>query len=190
MDKTKKPLSVRQLIFTALFAALTTVGAYLRIPTPWSAFTLQVFFVFMAGVMLGPRYGALSQAVYVALGLVGIPVFTGGGGPMYVLQPTFGFLLSYIPAAYIVGRLTCRWEPGFWHTATACAAGLVVIYAIGLPYMAAIINWYLGGSMGIWDILWSGMIVFLPFDALKAAMTAILSKVLLPRLKRVLPART
>ena len=69
-------MKTRALILTALFAALTAVGAFLRIPFPIAPITLQVFFTAMAGVLLGPRYGALSQLVYVVLGLIGLPVFT------------------------------------------------------------------------------------------------------------------
>ena len=171
----KRHIPTRMLILSALFCALTAVGAYIRIPTPWSAFTLQVLFVFMAGALLGPKYGALSQAAYVALGLVGIPVFTG------VLRPTFGFLLSCVPAAYVVGRL-CRTEgtPTVGRIAAACAAGLGVIYAVGLPYMAAIVNGYLGAGMTAREIVMSGMVLFLPFDALKIVLTVILARVLSP----------
>lgn len=184
MDGPTRRIPTRMLILSALFCALTAVGAYIRIPTPWSAFTLQVLFVFMAGALLGPKYGALSQAAYVALGLVGIPVFIGGGGPMYVLKPTFGFLLSYIPAAYIVGRL-CRTEgtPGVGRIALACVAGLGAVYAVGLPYMAVIVNLYLGAGMTAKEIVMSGMVLFLPFDALKIALTVILARVLIPRVK-------
>ncbi len=182
----KKHIPVHALALTALFAALTAVGAWIRIPTPWSAFTLQVFFVFMAGALLGPGYGALSQTVYVVLGLIGIPVFISGGGPSYVLQPTFGFLLSYIPAAAVVGMLCGREEaPGFWRIVLACVAGLAVIYVIGLPYMALIVNVYMGGSMGLWDVLWSGMILFLPYDAVKIVLTGLLAKTLIPRLRKL-----
>ena len=182
----KKHIPIHDLALTALFAALTAIGAWIRIPTPWSAFTLQVFFVFMAGALLGPGYGALSQAIYVGLGLVGIPVFVGGGGPSYVFQPTFGFLLSYIPAAAVVGWL-CRKEeaPGYWRIVWACLAGLGVIYAIGLPYMALILNVYMGRGMGLRDILWSGMILFLPFDALKIVLTGVLARTLIPRLRKI-----
>lgn len=177
----KAHIPVRSLVLTALFAVLSAAGAFIRIPTPWSAFTMQVFFVFMAGILLGPKYGALSQAVYVLLGLLGVPVFVGGGGFMYVLQPTFGFLLSYIPAAAVVGAL-CR-DSRLGTITLSCLAGLSVIYLIGLPYMAVILNVYMGRAMGFWDILMSGMIIFLPFDAVKILLTAVLSKALLPRLE-------
>ena len=182
----KKKIPVQKLVLTALFAALTAVGAWLRIPTPWSAFTLQVLFVFLAGALLGPGYGALSQAVYVGMGLIGIPVFVNGGGPAYFLQPTCGFLLSYIPAAAVVGALCGgREAPGFWRIALACLAGLGVIYALGLPYMSLIVNVYMHGGMSLGDVLWSGMVIFLPYDAVKIVLTGLLARVLIPRLRRL-----
>ena len=179
----KKPVPVRELTMTALMAALTAVGAYIRIPTPWSAFTLQVLFVFLAGALLGPKYGALAEGVYVLLGLVGIPVFIGGGGFTYVFQPTFGFLLSYIPAAAVVGLL-CR-EARFGRIVLACLAGLAVIYAIGLPYMALIVNVYLGRAMSFGEVLMSGMVIFLPYDAVKIVLTGLLARALLPALEKL-----
>ena len=92
----------RMLILCALFAALTAVGAFLRLPAGAMSITLQFFFTAMAALLLGPRWGALSQIVYVALGLAGLPVFTQGGGPGYVFQPSFGFLLGLIPAAWVM----------------------------------------------------------------------------------------
>lgn len=179
----KKHIPVRELTLSALLAALTAVGAYIRIPTPWSAFTLQVLFVFLAGALLGPKYGALSQGVYVLLGLAGIPVFIGGGGPTYVLKPTFGFLLSYIPAAAAVGALCRGTRPG--RIILSCLAGLAVIYLIGLPYMALILNVYMGQSMSFWQIMMSGMVVFLPYDAVKIVLAAVLARVLIPKLDRM-----
>ena len=73
----------RSLILAALFAALTAIGAFLKIPLGALSLTLQFFFTAMAGVLLGPRWGAASQAVFVALGLAGLPVFTMGGGLGY-----------------------------------------------------------------------------------------------------------
>ncbi len=91
-------MKTKMLLLTALFAALTAVGAFLKIPIPPVAITLQTLFMVLAGLLLGAKYGALSQLVYVALGLVGLPIFTQGGGFSYVLMPSFGFLLGLIPS--------------------------------------------------------------------------------------------
>ncbi len=73
-----------KLLLCALFTALVAVGAFIRIPVPLVPFTLQFWFTTMAGLLLGPRWGACSVLVYVLLGLMGVPVFTQGGGPGYV----------------------------------------------------------------------------------------------------------
>lgn len=167
-------MKTRSLILTALFAALTAVGAFLKIPFPLSAITLQFFFTAMAGTLLGKKYGALSQAVYVLLGLVGVPIFALGGGFSYVFQPTFGFLLGLIPSAWVIGSLARR-PLTFWRSVTAMLAGLAVLYAIGVPYMALIANAYLGKGLTFWQVFKNGMLIYLPGDMLKIAAGSALS---------------
>ena len=72
--------NTRKLVYTALLAALTAAGAFMRIPMGYSSVTLQYLFTAMAGLLLGRKWGALSQLIYVCLGLVGLPIFTMGGG--------------------------------------------------------------------------------------------------------------
>ena len=175
-------MNTRTLTRTALFAALTAAGAFIRIPLGYSSITLQFFFTAMAGCLLGPVWGPVSQAVYVALGLIGLPIFTQGGGLTYLLQPTCGFLIGLIPAAWVIGLLTARRPPHPVRTALACLAGLAVLYAVGLPYMAVILNQYMGKAMGFSAILWAGMLPFLPGDMLKIAVTAVLAPLLQKRL--------
>lgn len=175
-------MNTRTLTRTALFAALTAAGAFIRIPLGYSSITLQFFFTAMAGCLLGPVWGPVSQAVYVALGLIGLPIFTQGGGLTYLLQPTCGFLIGLIPAAWVIGLLTVHRPPHPIRTALACLAGLAVLYAVGLPYMAVILNQYMGKVMGFSAILWAGMLPFLPGDMLKIAVTAALAPLLQKRL--------
>ena len=167
-------MKTRTLILTALFAALTAVGAFLKIPFPLAAITLQFFFTAMAGTLLGRKYGALSQAVYVLLGLVGVPIFALGGGFSYIFQPTFGFLLGLIPAAWVIGSIAKR-PLTFWRSVIAMLAGLAVLYAIGVPYMALIANGYLGKGLTFWQVLKNGMLIYLPGDLLKIAAGSALS---------------
>ncbi len=171
----------RNLILAGLFAALTAIGAFLKIPLGAMSVTLQFLFTAMAGVLLGPKWGAASQAVYVALGLVGLPVFTMGGGPSYLFQPSFGFLLGLIPAAWVVGYLAGE-SIRLPRILLAGVAGLAVLYLVGLPYMYAIFNFYLDKPMGVWTAIQVGMLIYLPGDALKLVVTA----VVVPPLKRVL----
>ena len=97
--------TLRSLILAALLGALTAIGAWLQIPVGITSITLQFLFTAFAGVLLGWKWGAVSQLLYVAIGLLGLPVFTQGGGIGYVLQPSFGFLLGLIPAAAVIGAL-------------------------------------------------------------------------------------
>lgn len=134
------------------------------------------------GLSAGQRLrGAFTQLIYVLLGLLGLPIFTAGGGFSYVLHPTFGFLLGLIPAAWVIGRLA-RSTCSFWRIALAALAGLAVLYAVGLPYMAMILNGYMGKGMDLSAILWAGMLPFLPGDALKILVTAMLT----PPIRRAL----
>ena len=66
----------RELVLFSLFTALTAIGAFIRVPVPLCPFTLQLLFTTLAGLILGSKKGAASVAVYVALGLTGVPVFT------------------------------------------------------------------------------------------------------------------
>jgi biotin transport system substrate-specific component len=174
-------MKIRPLVFTALFAALTALGAFLQIPVKPVAVTLQFLFTAMAGILLGRRYGALSQLVYVALGLVGLPIFTSGGGPGYVFQPSFGFLLGLIPCAWVIGYLSRKRDGALW-LAASCFGGLAVLYLVGIPYMVVILNAYLGKSMDLKAILMAGMVPFLPGDALKIAVASAVCPVLQRRL--------
>src|SRR3712207_2857288 len=98
----KKRISKRDLTMTALFVTLITVGAFIRIPLPNCPFTLQILFTTLAGIILGSRLGAVSVGIYIILGLIGVPVFTSGGGPGYILHPTFGYLVGFMVGAYVV----------------------------------------------------------------------------------------
>ena len=77
MDKTNK---TKNLAYCALFTALIAVGAFIRVPVPVVPFTLQYLFTMLAGLLLGPRLGTIAVGTYVLLGLVGLPIFTQGGG--------------------------------------------------------------------------------------------------------------
>ena len=165
--------NAKMLARTALLAALTAVGAFIKIPLGVSSITLQFFFTAMAGCLLGPVWGAASQGVYVLLGVMGLPIFTMGGGFSYVLQPTFGFLLGLIPSALIIGLLTKKSRKPV-RIVLSCVAGLAALYAVGLPYMALILNVYMDKGLDFWAVLKSGMLPFLPGDALKIAVAAVL----------------
>ncbi len=160
-------LKTRDLILIAMFAALTAVGAFIRIPIPIVPFTLQYFFCALGAILLGSKNGALAQILYVFVGLIGIPVFTKGGGPQYILQPTFGYLIGFIVAAFIIGKLT---ESVRNLTSAkiffSCLVGLAIIYLFGVIHMYVIYNFYLGSTMSIFVAIKIGVIACLPSDLL------------------------
>lgn len=179
-----KKWNTKKMILCALFAALTAIGAFIRIPMGVISMTLQFLFCALAGVLLGKNWGALSQILYVLIGLLGVPIFTKGGGFQYVLEPSFGYLLGFILAAYLIGWLIeRRARQTFWGLLWPCLVGLLVLYVIGAAYMYAIVNWYVGTPMTVWTAVWSGIIIFIPGDAISAVAVAFLGLKLRRQLK-------
>ncbi len=139
-----KKTSIRDITLVALFTALMVIGAFIRIPLPWVPLTFQPFFCAFAGILLGARLGMLSQVTYIVLGLIGIPVFTQGGGLAYIFKPTFGFLIGFAAAAYVIGKVSeSLGTINFKNTLISVMSGLVVIFAIGLPYLYVILHFYM-----------------------------------------------
>jgi len=161
--------AVRRAVLVALFAVLTAVGAFVRVPLP-VPFTLQVPAALLAGVALGPWLGAASQLAYLAVGLLGLPVFAGGGGPGYVLSPTFGFLAGFVAGAWASG-LVCG-DParsGWARMTLGLALGIVAIYLIGVPWFGLNLSWYQHKPLPA-ATLWKFAAVYFPLDLLKAAL--------------------
>ncbi|MCH1624370.1 biotin transporter BioY [Fredinandcohnia quinoae] len=146
--------STISLVAISLFASLTAVGAFIKIPLPYVPFTLQVLFVFLAGSLLGSKRGLQSQLVYVGIGLAGFPVFTQGGGLGYFLQPTFGYLLGFIIAAFVVGWVIERIpNPRTIHFILANFTGLAFVYLLGVPYIYLALNTWMG-VQSTWSYVW------------------------------------
>ncbi|HOK44147.1 MAG TPA: biotin transporter BioY, partial [Thermoclostridium caenicola] len=137
-------LSTKDIAQIALFAALTAVGAFIRVPLPLVPFTLQTFFVALSGALLGARKGMMAQLLYVVIGLLGVPIFTKGGGLGYVFQPSFGYLVGFILSAWLTGRLVERLKELRILKVFACIlAGLAVTYLLGVTHLYLISNLHL-----------------------------------------------
>ncbi len=151
----------------AVFALLTAVGALIRVPLPFTPvpLTLQTFFVFLAGGLLGARRGLVSQTLYLALGAAGLPVFAGGGAAIF--GPTGGYLIGFAVSAVLVGRLTAgpRGSSFVW-TAGAMGLGLCAIYLLGTVQLMALAPIGLGKAVSL------GILPFLAGDAAKLAAAA------------------
>jgi biotin transport system substrate-specific component len=161
------------MVFASLFAALTAAGAYIHIPIPFSPVpvTLQVFFVLLAGSILKSKWGSLSMIVYTLLGVAGLPVFAGGSSGIGVLLgPTGGYIVGFILAAYIIGKLSEKTEnsakSGLLINAFNMSAGVLVIYACGVFQLMIMADIGAGAALTL------GVIPFLPGEIVKTAVAA------------------
>jgi biotin transport system substrate-specific component len=152
------------------FAALTAASAQLRIPLPFTPvpLTLQVFIVLLCGAVLGRGRGVAAQAIYVTLGAVGLPVFTGAAaGLAYLLGPTGGYLMGFVLAPLCVATVMGRTSASPARLAGAMAAGVAVIYACGWAWLA------FGLHLGIIKAFYAGVLPFIGIDIFKAAAAAV-----------------
>ena len=187
-------LSSKEAALTFVFAALITIGAFIKVDIPLPVytmhFTLQWFFVMMAGFLIGARLGAVSVEIYILIGLIGLPVFATGGGLSYVLKPGFGFLLGFIVAAYIIGFVTELTNPfKFWQYLVPAILGNFAYYAVGSVYFYLIKNLYSGMKLSFATILFQYcLITFIP-DLVLCVIAAGLATILLPFFKRMVRVR-
>lgn len=162
------------MILCSLFTCLIIVGAWIKIPVPVVPFTLQVTFTTLAGMLLGPNLGALSCLLYIALGLLGVPVFTAGGGIGYVFQPTFGYLIGFAIGAYVTGKITFQSpQPTVQRLIVAGLAGLFFVYLCGLLYMPLILKFVNGVPVDFSKILLYGLLLPLPGDLVLCVLSAV-----------------
>lgn len=184
MTKTKNKTIM--ICMCAVFAALIAVGAFIRIPIPYINITLQVFFVALAGLLLGGKYGALSVCVYVFLGLIGIPIFTEGGGFFYVLKPTFGYLVGFAVGAYVMGKIANAVpNPSLKRLFAADTAGILIIYAVGVVYFYIASNLWVGeGGISVGACLLYCFVLLFPKDFVVSIIAIFLAKRLIPVLRK------
>ena len=178
-------MSARQITMTALFVALVAVGAFIKIPIPYLPFTLQLLFTTLAGLILGSRLGGMSVVMYLILGLAGVPIFTEGGGLMYVVKPTFGYLLGFAIGAFVAGRMVeTSVTLTFKRLLAASFVNLAIVYGVGMIYLYEIKDLYLEKPIGL-DVLfiYCFALPVIP-DIFLCILAAVIAKRLLPILKR------
>ena len=182
-------ITTKEMILVSLFTALTAIGAFLSIPLGDVPITLQSMFTILAGLLLGPKLGSLSQLIYVLLGLSGVRIFAGfSGGPQSVLKPSFGFLIGFIFAAYVVGKIAHGGKSiDFKRILLATLAGTFVIYLFGLPYMYIILNSIMGKAVSMSTAIKTGCLIFLPGDILKAILSSLVASKVIKRVSIVKP---
>ncbi len=162
----------RNLVYAALFAALTAVSAWVAIPLPYVPVTLQTFFVMLSGAVLGPYFGALSMVAYIIMGSVGLPVFARGQAGLGVLiGPTGGYLMGFVLCPIATGLIVkARKNAGPLWYALAMAAGTLAIYACGVIQLSIVLHMALDRALIV------GVLPFIPGDILKIAIASIVAK--------------
>lgn len=177
---------VHDIILIALFAALTAVGAFIKIPLPHIPLTLQTLMVMFAGLVLGSHRGAMSQLLYLLIGLTGIPIFAQGGGPGYIFQPSFGFLIGFIPGAYLIGKIAEGKENlSLPRALTALLCGQLIIYLFGLSYLYLNLNFIIHRPVSFYATVKIGLLVFIPGDILKIILASLVVPPIRQRLVRI-----
>lgn len=177
-------MKIKNLTSTALFVCLMIAGAKISIPFPLVPLTFQFMFCALASLLLGVKYGTASQAIYILLGLLGLPVFTKGGGLGYIFEPTFGFILGFIFCALAIGLLTQNTKNlKLTKLILASTTGLVVLNIIGSAYFYFIMKLHINQPKTILSTL----LLFAPYfvkDLIIGVFVAYLAKILIPILTK------
>ncbi|PLR67061.1 biotin transporter BioY [Bacillus sp. UMB0893] len=174
----KNKLRAYDLALVGMFAALMAIGANLTsfLTVGTVPLSMQPFFCILAGLLLGSRLGALSMTVYALVGIAGAPVFAQfSGGIGVIFGSTGGFILSYIAAAYVVGKIVeASKKPTLPVFFVSSFVGIALIYIIGTTYMYAALNYWLNVDMS-YSAAWVVMTWFMVKDVIFTAIGAVIA---------------
>ena len=174
-DINSKKISVSKsaaLAKCALFTVLMVVSAFVSIPFPPVPLTFQTVVAVAAGLFLGPAYGTAAVGVYIFMGLVGLPVFSGGGGFAYVVQPTFGYIVGFAAAAFVAG-VFCKEKISWRRAVLAACAGVLANYLIGVPYFLIIWKFYMHNG-AVWQAAVLYNFLYFPKDIVLCVLASVL----------------
>lgn len=170
-------MKLKDLVFTALFAAIICVIAPFVIPIGPIPLSLATFAIYIAASILDWKYGTLAVIVYILIGAAGLPVFSGfSGGFLKIAGPTGGFIVGYIVCALIIGLIVDRNEKNKWAYPVAMIIGTALLFACGMAWFMYLTKTTLLGALTVC------VIPFLIGDALKI----ILASVIAPKLRVLL----
>ncbi|WP_431312297.1 biotin transporter BioY [Sporosarcina oncorhynchi] len=177
--KQKSTMSALSLVYCGMFAALMMIGANITSFVPFLVvggvpITLQTFFAVLAGLLLGSRLGATAMTVYLVVGLAGAPVFAKfQGGFSAILLPTFGFIVSFILVAYVVGKIVEK-NGSLRSYVIAGLVGMIINYLIGTNWMYfAYKFWAAAPDAFTYKVAWLWMVPPLPKDILLSILAGI-----------------
>lgn len=164
----------------ALSTALIIVGAFIKIQLPLEMYlTFQLFFVVLSGFLIG-RKSAFAALSYMLLGLIGIPVFAAGGGFSYIFKPSFGYILAFIPAGYVVGLMTKNPDTSLMRYIIAGIIGILIIYVIGIIYLIFMVTFYMGSTVTAKYVFITLFLTTIWKDILLTVFAAVIAKRIRP----------
>jgi biotin transport system substrate-specific component len=181
--------TTRATVRVAVAAALLAVSAKIALPTPWVSLTMQPLVVLLIGLTFPAGQALAATGAYLAIGLAGAPVFSTGGGPSYLARPTFGYLIGFVLAAFVMALLA-----GGGATLSVPRAlllslvGIALIYAVGVAWLYVVLRHVMGltefrgAPITLRGAAVTGALLPLPLDLVKAAVASIVA----PRLRRAL----
>ena len=176
-----------KVLMSLMMACLTGIMAQIIIPLPWTPvpITAQTFAVLTSGLLLGKKYGCLSQILYIVLGVAFIPWFGGmTGGLEIFLGSTCGFFIGFVIASYFIGAIRDKYVDARNFRKMAIVIGVANFALIYIPGLAGLALWSIltqGTTIGIVDLLMMGLVPFIAGDIVKILGAASVSKVLLPK---------
>ena len=174
----KKKLKIIDMVYIAAFAALMAVSEWITIPIPTIPFTLQIFAVFAALFTLGGKRGTFSIIVYILLGLVGVPVFSGfKGGISVILGTTGGYIAGFIFSGLVYWLLTSLLPKKLWVQIVSVAAGLLICYIFGTVWFIIAYS-SSKGAVGIIAVLTWCVFPYIIPDTIKITLAFLVSKAL------------
>ncbi|MBO8156739.1 MAG: biotin transporter BioY [Bacillaceae bacterium] len=201
MNLTGKRLRTIDLTMGALFVGLMAIGANIAIWLPFLKVTfggttvpisLQTFFATLAGLLLGSRLGAFSMIAYLFVGAIGVPVYAEmSGGIFHLIQPTGGFLISFIFVAWVAGFIVEKSKniQSLGTYLMASFAGLLVNYLIGTHFMHLALNVWMDSEISL-VTAWSIMLPFLVKDIVLSFFVSALALKMVPRLNPMISSNT
>ncbi len=162
----------RNILYISIFSALIAICAWIAVPTA-VPFTMQTFAVFLAAVFLGGKRAMASVAVYILLGILGLPVFSGGrAGIGAIFSVTGGYILGFLPCAYVAGKLCEKRKKRPFAMSASMLAGLLCDYIFGTIWIL-IAYAEDGAAVGMWSMATSAMFI-LP-DIIKIILACMIS---------------
>ncbi|MGI6433009.1 MAG: biotin transporter BioY [Sphaerochaetaceae bacterium] len=182
-------MNLRHIIISALCAAFIVIGSYISFAIGPVPITMQTAFVLLAGILAGKGVASTAVAIYIALGAIGVPVFSAGsGGFAHLTGPTGGFLISYLVAGPVTGFLADRGfrnerefqqttKKQLWWIVLAAVVGTLIFFIIGVPYLKMIL------TVSWTQALVIGVLPFIAGDLLKLLVVVILGNMFAPSVR-------